>query len=259
MAKAGRKHIAAVQRSIYPPPPELVGLDPDEHSLEPLARRRERRERYFRRFIDKADRTKMVDRTRFRLSEVADALSTLPDRIIPDAAKREAALTMLCQEILRGEFDDQKGRPQIAYLHPSPLAPIRLNTKGMRLEDIRKISDQLWVKRQPCLDYFARKKWPLPKDWVLAQVPADLPVQTTTANQAVTKTAATSWVRAEAQRLKAAGKIPKGIHITDLAKLLATQMSKAARTDPSIRPVGWKHIKNELPGWGLWPISLIKC
>jgi hypothetical protein len=175
MAKAGRKHIAAAQRSIYPPLPEIVGLDPGEHSLEPLARRREWRERYFRRFIDKADRTKMVDRTRFRLSEVADALSTLPDRIIPNAAKREAALTILCQEILRGEFDDQKGRPQIAYLHPSPLAPIRLNTKDIRLEDIRKICEQLWIKRQPCLNCFARKKWRVPKDWVPAQVPADLP------------------------------------------------------------------------------------
>jgi hypothetical protein len=43
-----------------------------------------------------------------------------------------------------------------------------------------------------------------------------------------------------------------------LAKLLAGQMKEAVKTDESLRPVEWRHIKNELPGWGLWPVSLIK-
>jgi hypothetical protein len=86
---------------------------------------------------------------------------------------------------------------------------------------------------------------------------ADVPAQTTT-DQTATKTPTVSWITAEAKRLKAAGKISELIHITDFAKLLEAQMRKAAKTDSSVRWVKWQYIKNELPGWGLWPISLIK-
>ena len=34
-------------------------------------------------------------------------------------------------------------------------------------------------------------------------------------------------------------------------------MKAAAPTNDSIRLVGWRHIKNKLPEWGLWPISSI--
>ena len=78
------------------------------------------------------------------------------------------------------------------------------------------------------------------------EAPADRPMGTA------------EWIANEAKRLKAANKIPD--HITDFAKLLETQMAEAAVANKSLqlRPVGWQHIKNELPGWGLWPSSLIK-
>ena len=70
------------------------------------------------------------------------------------------------------------------------------------------------------------------------------------------------WVAAEAKRMKKAGEIPDGISITDLAKELAARMEAAAEaaaaTGRSLRAVGWRHIKNKLPDWGLWPVSLIQ-
>jgi hypothetical protein len=58
--------------------------------------------------------------------------------------------------------------------------------------------------------------------------------------------------------MKDAGKIPADIKITDFAKKLALGMKEAAAKDGSIRPVKWQYIKNKLPDWGLWPVSLIK-
>jgi hypothetical protein len=66
-----------------------------------------------------------------------------------------------------------------------------------------------------------------------------------------------NWIVAEVKRLKAAGEVKEGTHITDLAKLLEKRMREAAKTDNSIRPVGWKHIRNMLRTWGLWPITSI--
>jgi hypothetical protein len=173
VAKAGRKHTAPTQRFKFRPEIEELDLDPDERSnLFAVAWHRERKERYFRNLIDSADRAKMADRKWLRVSEIADALSTSPGAIIPDAAKREGSLTFVLQEMLRGEFNGQKGRSQIANLHPSPLAPVRLNTKGMKLEDIRQFTDHLWIRRQPCLDWFTRKKRHVPEDWVLSAADA---------------------------------------------------------------------------------------
>jgi hypothetical protein len=67
-----------------------------------------------------------------------------------------------------------------------------------------------------------------------------------------------SWVTAEAKRMKAAGEVNEGISITNFAQRLEKQMRKAAKTDNSIRPVGWQHIRNKLSTWGLWPIESIK-
>jgi hypothetical protein len=67
-----------------------------------------------------------------------------------------------------------------------------------------------------------------------------------------------NWIEAEAKRLQAAGELNEGTRITDFAKLLADRMDKAHETDKSIRPVGWRYIKNMLPNWGLWPITSIR-
>jgi hypothetical protein len=66
------------------------------------------------------------------------------------------------------------------------------------------------------------------------------------------------WIAAEAKRMKAADEIPQDIGITDLARELAQRMNKAAKTDPSIRPIKYVSIKNKLHEWGLWPVTSIK-
>jgi hypothetical protein len=73
-----------------------------------------------------------------------------------------------------------------------------------------------------------------------------------------TPTGAGVWIKAEAARLKAAGKISDGMRITHMAKLLEKRLKAAAVADRSLRPVSWRHIKNCLPDWGLWPVSSIK-
>ena len=70
-------------------------------------------------------------------------------------------------------------------------------------------------------------------------------------------TATKTWITNEAQQMKEVGEIPAGIKITHFAQQLEKRMAKANRNDPSIRGVSWRYIKNELPGWGLWPISQI--
>jgi hypothetical protein len=65
---------------------------------------------------------------------------------------------------------------------------------------------------------------------------------------------AKTWVAGEIERMKTAGEI-RGVRITELSKQLHKRMSKAAAADKSLRLVGWRHIKNCLPSWGLWPIS----
>ena len=66
-----------------------------------------------------------------------------------------------------------------------------------------------------------------------------------------------AWIAVEAKDMKKTGKIPSDIKITDFAKKLERRMKAAANVDRSIRPVKWTYIKNKLPEWGLWPISLI--
>jgi hypothetical protein len=69
------------------------------------------------------------------------------------------------------------------------------------------------------------------------------------------RTTTKSWIEAEVRRMKSDGEIPA--RISDFAKALERLMHTAARLGPSIRPVGWRHIKNQLPNWGLWPIDRI--
>jgi hypothetical protein len=71
-------------------------------------------------------------------------------------------------------------------------------------------------------------------------------------------TPTSEWVLNEAVRMKREGEIPEGISETDFAKLLAPNMHQAAKTDTSLRPVKWQHIRNNLRSWGAWPISSIK-
>lgn len=67
-----------------------------------------------------------------------------------------------------------------------------------------------------------------------------------------------TWIIATVRRKKAAGEIPDGIRKTSFSRLIEDWMRKAVRAGDSVRPVGWQHIKNNLPAWGLWPLSSIK-
>ena len=76
---------------------------------------------------------------------------------------------------------------------------------------------------------------------------------------ATKRVSAVMWVTAEAQRMKATGEINESTSITNFAKQLAYRMSAARDAgDKSIKPVEWRHIKNMLRTWGLWPITSIK-
>lgn len=105
---------------------------------------------------------------------------------------------------------------------------------------------------------------------------------TTVNNAKSTKT----WVVAEVERLKTAGEIRKGkicgsartqmaklldfkvenltlsrsvrldaMRKTDFARLLAMRLSDARAIDPSLKSAGYLYIKNNLAGWGLWPLD----
>jgi hypothetical protein len=76
---------------------------------------------------------------------------------------------------------------------------------------------------------------------------------------AIERTATSRWVIAEALRMKAVGEIDESIKITAFAKELANRMEAARDNgDKSVKPVNWRHIKNSLRDWGLWPITSIK-
>jgi hypothetical protein len=78
------------------------------------------------------------------------------------------------------------------------------------------------------------------------------PVSTAPAEQSTTTK---SRIEAEIRQMKTDGKIPA--KVTDFAKALKGRMETAARLNRSIRPVSWRYIKNQLPGWGFWPIDRI--
>ena len=73
------------------------------------------------------------------------------------------------------------------------------------------------------------------------------------------KNSTKNWIVTEARRMKAAGEIKANIRITDLAKQPEASLKEAARdVDKPLKTVTWRHIRNELPAWGLWPIELLK-
>jgi hypothetical protein len=66
------------------------------------------------------------------------------------------------------------------------------------------------------------------------------------------------WIAADAKKMKAENKIPPDIRISKFARDLEGRMRKAAERNKSLRPIGWRSIKNRLPEWGLWPVTSIK-
>jgi hypothetical protein len=94
--------------------------------------------------------------------------------------------------------------------------------------------------------------------WAFRQDDPEVPSAQSTAIESDPRMKTKTWVRDDVCRMMRVGEIPADIKITDLAKTLAKRMERAAENDRSIRIVSWRYIKNELPGWGLWPLNKIK-
>jgi hypothetical protein len=62
------------------------------------------------------------------------------------------------------------------------------------------------------------------------------------------------WMSVEANRLKATGQIHKGMKKTDIARLLEKRLRNASKTDDKLRRVEFRHIRNKLSDWGIWPV-----
>jgi hypothetical protein len=72
----------------------------------------------------------------------------------------------------------------------------------------------------------------------------------------VSGNATKKWITNEAKDMKARGEKP--IRITHFAQAFEKRMKEAAKNNSALRPVGWRHIKNMLPVWDLWPIEKIR-
>jgi hypothetical protein len=66
------------------------------------------------------------------------------------------------------------------------------------------------------------------------------------------------WIVNAVNTMKADGEVSARTRITPLAKALADRMDKAVAAGKVRRSVGWRHIKNQLPAWGLWPFKKTK-
>jgi hypothetical protein len=94
-------------------------------------------------------------------------------------------------------------------------------------------------------------------EYLLAEVEALLPLgadQVADGGFESTKT----WIANDVRQMKADGEIPADIRVTDLARQLAQRMHKAAKTNPSIRPIKPRSIENILRRCGLWPVPSIR-
>jgi hypothetical protein len=103
-------------------------------------------------------KTPLKERQWWKLQEIADECGRIPGTTKVDE--------FLCRAIFRGEFKDDKGRMQVANLHSSPLAPLRLDVKWLTFEQISKLADDLFVRRKECIECFARNNVDIPRTWL---------------------------------------------------------------------------------------------
>jgi hypothetical protein len=185
MAKADAKNTAAAQRSKCRSPKLVVlgearYLDAGElggrSDFESLALRREWKERRYQRLIDKYYRTALAERQWWKLRDIADECARRPGTATVGNKKRDSILRFLCDAIYRGEFRDGKGRMQVAYLHFSPLASIRLSLNGLeKPDDLLKLVKYLWARRKECIECLSRNNIEIPKMWRPSELIGDMP------------------------------------------------------------------------------------
>jgi hypothetical protein len=176
MAKAGRKHTAARQQSKCRPPERQIvvlskslPLDAGELGLrgdfESLASRREWKVRLYHLIDTHYRRTALAERQWWKVLDIADECARIPGTANVDPEKHNAIFVFLCQAIYRGELKDGKDRMQVANLHPSPHAPIRLDLKWLPFDQLFKFAKEgyLLVRRKECIDCFSRNNIDFPK------------------------------------------------------------------------------------------------
>jgi hypothetical protein len=135
-----------------------------------LALRREWKQR-LRNLIDAYYyKTPLKERQWWKLQEIADECARIPGATKIDDNKRNHMVDFLCRAIFRGEFKDDKGRMQVANLHPSPLAPIRLDVKWLAFDQLLKLAADLFVRRKECIECLARNNIDVPRAWLPSQL-----------------------------------------------------------------------------------------
>jgi hypothetical protein len=150
--------------------PEHNTADEDEPGtrgdFDALASRREWKQRLRDLIETYYSKTPLNERQWWKLREIADECAKIPGNTKIDDEKRNHVVDFLCRAIFRGEFKDDKGRMQVAYLHPSPLAPMRLDVKWLDFDQLLKLANDLFVRRKECIESFSRNNIDVPRAWL---------------------------------------------------------------------------------------------
>jgi hypothetical protein len=183
VAKAGRKHTAAAQRSKCRSPNQQTVVHATSNprfwelgsrdELEALKSRRERKERAYDLIATRYDKTPLQKRQWDKLLDIAAECARTPGTTEIDNEKRDQMVDFLCRAIYRGEIKDDKGRMRVLYLDPSPLASKRLDLNNrLSLNDFRKLFkiDYLLIRRKEWIACFSRNNVEFPKAWLPSEL-----------------------------------------------------------------------------------------
>jgi hypothetical protein len=182
MAEAGRKHTAAAQRSKRGPPKRQTVVHSTSNprfwelgsrdELESLASRREWKERLYDLINTHYLKTPLKERQWFNVLDLVAECARDPRTTEIDDEKRGRMVDFLCRAIYRGEFKDDKGRMQVANLHPSPICPIRLDLKRLEFDQLLAFAKEgyLFTRRRESVDCFARNNIDFPRTWVSSEL-----------------------------------------------------------------------------------------
>jgi hypothetical protein len=143
---------------------------------------------------------------------------------------------------------------QVAWLTGEVHFPPRFNHRGNLVEPspIRPL-----FPRQDMLELFGITEAPAAMDYTEPPPPTAAATDHLSPAAVVVMPTKT-WIIAEAQQLKAAGKITKGMSKTELAHLFERRSQDAAKTGQLKKSITFRYIRNQLDAWGIWPISSIK-
>jgi hypothetical protein len=142
------------------------GPDLESDDFKALALRREWKQRLRDLIETHYYKTPIKDRQWWKLQEIADECARIPGTNKIDDEKRNRMVDFLCRAILRGEFEDDKGRMQVANLHSSPIAPMRLDVKWLAFDQLLKLANDLFVRRKECIECFSRNSIDAPRVWL---------------------------------------------------------------------------------------------